>query len=176
MATVQTDGVSSITVTSTVNNGGTMVAHGTATALDTTSPAPEKVGVFGSTPVDNDDADKALSGGTFAHDHVKPITKRVTTELAGVASNVLDTTGSNPDLVRSIHKLETLRTRRITTAVRDNKWNEYAGVWESGYPVVAVDTLATDNAATPTREVPGSLSFLYGGPTASGVNYSSKNT
>lgn len=176
MATVQTDGSSSVTVTSTVNNGGTMASHGTATALDTTSPAPEKVGVFGSTPVDNSDANKAVSAGTFAHDHVKPITKRVTTELAGVSSDVLDTTGSNPDLVRSIHKLETLRTRRMTTAIRNNKWNEYAGVWEENYPVVAVDSLATDNAATPTREVPGSLNFLYGAPTASGVNYSSKNT
>lgn len=175
MATKQVNG-SSVTTTSTVNNGGTMVSHGTSTALDSTSPAPEKVGVFGSTPIDGDDSNKAISGGTFAHDHTAPITKRVTTELAGVASTVLDNTGGQPDLVRSIHKLETLTTTRFTTAIRDNKWNEYAGVWESGYPVTATDSLATDTAATPTREVPGSLNFLYGGPTASGVNYSSKNT
>lgn len=176
MATVQTDGASAVTATSTVNNAGTMLAHGTSTALDSTSPAPVKVGVFGSTPVDNDDADKALSGGTFAHDHVKPITKRVTTELGGVSSDVLDTTGSNPGLVRSIHKLETLRTRRMTTAIRNNKWNEYSGKWDANFPVTAVDTLGTDNAAEPTREVPGTLNFLYGAPTASGVNYSPKNT
>lgn len=175
MSTKQVNG-SNVTATSTVNNGGTMVANGTSSALDSVSTAPTKVGVFGSTPIDGDDANKAVSAGVFAHDHVAPITKRVTTELAGVASSVLDNTGSQPDLVRSIHKLETVTTRRTTTAIRDNKWNEYAGVWESGYPVTATDTLATDNAANPTREVPGSLNFLYGGPTASGVNYSSKNT
>ena len=175
MATKQVDG-SSVTLTSTANNGGTMVSHGSSSALDSLTPAPVKVGVFGSTPVDNDDADKAISGGVFAHDHVAPITKRVTNELAGVASSVLSNTGGQPDLVRSIHKLETLTTRRLTTAIRENKWNEYAGVWESGYPVTATDTLATDNAANPTREVPGSLNFLYGAPTVSGVNYSAKNT
>ena len=79
-------------------------------------------------------------------------------------------------MIRSIHKLETLTTRRLTTALRENKWDEVNGVWESGYPVNAVDTLVADAAANPTREVPGSLNFLYGAPTASGVNYSSKNT
>lgn len=175
MATKQVNG-SAVTLTSTVNDGGTMVSNGSATALDTTSPNPVKVDVFGSTPIDNDDANKALSGGTFAHNHTAPITKRVTTELGGVASDALSTTGGTPDNIRSIHKLETLTTRRLTTALRANKWNEVTGVWESGYPVNATDTLATDTAATPTREVPGSLNFLYGGPTPSGVDYSSKNT
>jgi hypothetical protein len=175
MATKQVNG-SVVTSTSTVNNGGTMVANGSAAALDTTSPNPAKVGVFGSTPIDNDDANKVLSGGEFAYNNIKPITKRVTTALAGVANDTLATTGGTPDLIRSIHKLETLTTRRLTTALRENKWNEVTGVWESGYPVNAVDTLVADAAANPTREVPGSLNFLYGAPTASGVNYSSKNT
>lgn len=175
MATKQVNG-SDITGVSTVNNGGTMVSHGSSNVLDSLSPVQTKVDVFGSTPVDGDDTNKAISAGVFAHDHVAPITKRVTNELAGVSSTVLNNTGGQPDLVRSIHKLETLTTTKFTTAIRENRFNLYTGVWESGYPVTVTDTLATDNAANPSRETPGSVTFLYGSPNASTVNYSSKNT
>lgn len=167
---------SSTIVTTAVNNGGTMVSNGTSSALNSIITASQPVGVFGSTPVENDDARVAVSGGVFAHDHVLPITKRVTTELAGVNNDVLSTTGGQPELVRSIHKVEDVTTTKFTTAIRDNKYNEFTNVWESGYPVTVTDTFAEDTAANPTREVPGSLTFLYGSPTATGVNYSSKNT
>lgn len=176
MATIQTDGVSEVTSNSTVNNGGTMKANGTAEVLNTNATAVEKVGVFGSTVVDNDTADKALDAGVFAYNHSRPISKRMTTELADVATDVLKTTGSDPANIRSIHKLEVLRTRRLTTAIRANKYNRYTGQWDEGFPVVAVDSLDEDNAATPSRSVPGTLVFKYGSPTVSNANYSSKNT
>jgi len=163
-------------VSTAVNNGGTMVSHGTSTALNSISPAPEKVGVFGSTPVESDDARVAISGAEFAHNHVLPITKRVTTELGGVNTDVLSNTGSQPALVKSIHKIESVSTTKFTTAIRDNKFNQFTGVWESGYPVTVTDNFGTDVAANPTREVPGSLTFMYGNPEASGTNYSAKTS
>jgi len=173
MSTAQING-SAVTSTSTVNNGGTMLANGTAnTALESINTARENVGVFGSTVVDGDSADKAVSAGTFAYDNEAPISKRITTELAGVASDVLATTGSNPELVRSIHKLETLRTRRLTTAIRNNKWNEYSGEWDAGFPVTATDSLSTDTAANPSRTVPGKLNYFLGSAPVS-INYKAR--
>lgn len=174
MATKQTDGTSDVTASSTVNNGGTMVASGSSTVLNSQTPAPEKVGVFGSTVIDGTDTDKAVSAGTFAFNNQEPLTKRVTTSLAGVSNDSLKTTGSSPDNLRSIHKLETLRTRRLTTAIRANAWNEYAGTWEAGYPVTAVDTLESDVAANPSKAVPGKLNFMYGNPVPEGTNYKAK--
>lgn len=173
MATIQPDG-SAVTSTSTVNDGGTMIANGSAVGLNTLSPNREKVSVFGSTPVNNSDATKALSTGEFAHNHQTPISKRMTSELSGVSSDALATTGGTPDLIRSIHKLETLRTRRQTLAIRNNKWDQYTGAFDPGYPVVAVDTLDTDVAANPSRSVPGKLNFMTGSPLPNSVNYKSR--
>lgn len=175
MATQQIDG-SAVTATSTANNGGTMVSHGSSSNLNVSSPAPGKVGVFASTVVDTSDVDPIVSGYPLAHSHTGPLMKGITSELAGASNSAISSVGGNPDNVRSIHQLEVLRTTRTTTALRANAWDEVNGVWESGYPVTAVDTLAADDAANPTRAVPGSLNYLSGAPTATSVNYSPKNT
>lgn len=176
MATQQING-SGVTLTSTVNNGGTMVAHGTSAHLNVKSPAQAKVGVFGSTVVDGTDVDPAVAGQSVAHNHTAPIMKGLTVEIAGTGNAALATVGGNPANIRSIHKLETLRTTKTTTGMRDGKFNMVTGVWESGYPVTVVDSgLASDDAANPSRAVPGELSFLYGAPTASGAKYSPKNS
>lgn len=173
MATQQADG-SSVTSSSTINNGGTMVANGSSTALASRPTTEAKVGVFGSTPVDNDDALKAVNSGVFAHNHTNPISKRTTSELAGVSNDALSTTGSSPDIVRSIHKLEVLRTRRQTLAIRTNHWDQYTGQFDANYPVVAVDTLDSDVAANPSRSVPGKLNFMTGSNIPSSINYKAK--
>lgn len=167
---------SSTIVATAVNNGGTMVANGTSAALNSIGTSTTKVGVFGSTPVQNDDVRLAISGGEFAHNHTLPITKRVTTELGGVDTDVLATTAGQPQLIRSINKVENITTTKFTSAIREGKYNIYTNVWESGYPVTVTETFATDTAANPTREVPGSLTFMYGGPVASGTDYSPKTT
>lgn len=146
------------------NDGGASTRITTTTLLDGVGVSRYNDDVFASTVVDNDSADKAISAGVFSHNHVKPVTKRVTTELAGVASDALKTTAGQPGLIRSIHKLEVLRTRRFTTAIRANKYNRYTGVWDAGSPVVAVDSLASDTAATPTRAAPGQLTYKLGQP------------
>ena len=72
-----------------------------------------------------------------------------------------------------------------STAIRANKWNEYAGTWEAGFPVNAVDNFwdisagsgvatSTDEAAAPTASVPGELVYLQGSPVPKMDNYKAK--
>lgn len=160
------------------NRHGVMRANGTATSnvVGSVKVYRPTVSSFASTPIDNSWADKCVSGGTFAHNHTKPISSLITTELAGLTNNAILTTGDDGDTVRSINKLETLRTRRFTTAIRDNKYNRYTGAFDGGYPVVAVDTLATDVAATPTTSVPGKVTYLRGGSTPYSDSYKAKTS
>lgn len=160
---IQTVSGGTVTNATTKNNHGVAKNVGaSASVLANRSLGATNVGVFGSTVVDNSTADKALSGGTFKYDNKSPIAKRTTTTLAGNVSNTYLRSGAaTPGLVRSIHKLETLRTRRLATAIRAGAWNIYTGAF-SPAPTVAVDTLATDAAATPTRSAPGQLTYRTG--------------
>lgn len=151
--------------TSTKNNHGTAKNIGSKSALlDNSALGSSNVGVFGSKPHDGNSADKAVSGGVFAHDHTKPIAKRMTTEIAGVSNNALKTGAGVPRLIRSIHKLEVLRTNKITSGIRSNKFNRFTGEWDAGYPQTSVDTLASDRAANPTLAIPGQLTYKLGQP------------
>ncbi len=187
MATVQKNGSSAVTETSTVNNGGVMTANGTSTAnvLRSQQTAAAQVGVYANVVVDNADADKALSGGTFAYNNATPTAIKITTSLAGVSNDFLRSGGNDTDNAKSINKLEVVRTRRTTTAIRNNKWNEYTGEWEAGFPTGVVDQFwdvsagalsatSTDDAAAPTQSVPGELVYLQGSPTPKLDNYKAK--
>jgi hypothetical protein len=166
MATIQQGG-SAVTSTSTKNNGGTAIRAGSsATVVENLSLGRTDVGVFGSTVVENsvtenDYAGKGLSAGVFAYNNDGPIAKRITTSLSTVSNSVLRSGAAQPGLVRGIHKLETLRSYRQTTAIRAGNFNIYTGQFSSA-PTVAVDTLATDNAASPTRSAPGQLTYKTG--------------
>lgn len=154
------------------NNHGSAAKIGSASStLSTVSVTRYNTEVFASTVLDNDWADKAVSGGTFAYNDRDGVGMRYTTELAGVSNTALKSGASVPALTEGIHRLRTLRTRRFTTAIRANKYNRYTGQFEAGYPVVAVDSLATDNAATPTRDVPGQLVYKLGQPVPVSVDY-----
>jgi hypothetical protein len=151
--------------TSTNNNNGTAKNAGVkSTVLENSALGGSNVGVFGSTPHDGDHADKAISAGDFAHNHIKPLTMKVTDEIAGVASSALSTTSSTPGLRRSIHKLEVLRTNKITSGIRANKYNRYTGSWDVSYPQDSTDSLANDTAASPSLDVPGQLTYKLGQP------------
>lgn len=173
MATQQVNG-SAVTASSTNNDNGAVLNGGSTSVLTSVSLGYSDVGVFGSSVIDGDDTDKALSAGTFSYSNQRPVAKRVTEELAGGVSNTtLQSGAGQPGLIRSIHKLEVLRTRRLTTAIRAGDWNIYSGTWTN--PVtVAVDTLATDEAATPTREVPGELVYKTSAPVPVQDNYKEK--
>ncbi len=175
MATVQTDGSSAVTSTSTDNNGGTIKANGTvAGTFQASSVVQEQTGVFGSTVVDGNDADKALSAGTFAYNNNDPIAKKVTGSLAGVSNTFLKSGAGNPGGIRSIHKIESIKTRKLTAAIRSNKYNRYTGEFESGYPQSSTDSFGTDDAASPTMSVPGELVYKTGKPVPVQDNYKAK--
>jgi len=174
MATIQADGLTSVTKNSTDNNGGTVKANGdTSGTFQASSVAQNKVGVFGSTVVDNDSADKALDSGVFAYNNEQPVAKKITTALATVSNDYLRSGAAVPGIVRSIHRLEVVRTRRLTQAIRLNKFNRYTGKFEAGYPQGSntpdefynistglLQPTSTDDAASPTREHPGELTYI----------------
>lgn len=187
MATVQKNGSSAVTATSTVNNGGVMTANGTVASnvVRSQATAAAQVGVYANVVVDNADADKALSAGTFAYNNDTPTAPKITTSLAGVTNNFLRSGANDTTNAKSINKLEVVRTRRTTTAIRNNKWNEYSGEWEAGFPSGAVDAFwnistgatsatSTDQAAAPTKSVPGELVYLQGSPIPKLDDYKAK--
>lgn len=187
MATVQTNGSSAVTSTSTVNNGGVMTANGTSAAnvLRSQPTAAAQAGVYANVVVDNSDADKALSAGTFAYNNATPTAIKITTTLAGTSNDFLRSGANDTDNARSINKLETIRTLRTTTAIRNNKWNEYSGEWEAGFPTGVVDSFwsisdgsgiatSSDDAAAPTQSVPGELVYLQGNPVPKLDDYKAK--
>jgi hypothetical protein len=177
MATVQIDGTSPVTPQSTVNDGGAMKANGTTSSgvVSNVSTPRADLGVFGSAVLDNDAADKALPGGVFGFDNKRPIAKKTTTSLSTVNNDYLKSTGGNPTGIRSIHKIESIITRKLTKAIRENKWNEYSGKFDLGFPEVSedvfykidsngivIDNEPIDKAANPTRQVPGELIYRDG--------------
>lgn len=188
MATVQKNGSSAVTSTSTVNNGGVMTANGTSASnkLRSENTASNPVGVFASTVVSGVNTAKPLSGGTFAYNEQRPVAKKLTSTLAGTVSNTFLRSGAeDPGDLRSINFQTKVRTQRTTTAIRANKWNECLGVWESSYPVNTTDNFfnpatsgssstSTDEAAQPTRLVPGELTYLQGNPVPKLDNYKAK--
>lgn len=189
MATIQTDGFTPVTVTSTDNNGGTVRANGGAGGTFATIPTNRQpTTVFGSTPVDNADADKAVSDGQFAYDNQRPLSKKVTNVLAGgVSADFMLSGAGDPTNIQSIHKIESVTTRKLTTAIRDNRWNEYSGKFDPGYPEVQNDVFYSirdggiladivDDAANPSRTNPGDLTYMQGNPNPVSSDYPVKTS
>lgn len=179
MATMQVNG-SSVTGNyysggSTNNNKGSIKSNGTVAGnkfgtVATTTPV---TGIFGSTVVDNNVADKALTSGVFAYKNNRPVAKKTTTSLAGVPNTILQSGALVPSQIRKVNKIESVTTRKEITGIRAGKYNLITNTWEAGYPAVATDSLGTDEAASPTAAVPGTLVYSMGKNTVS-KNYSSK--
>ena len=172
MATLQVNG-SAVSASSTKNDGGSVLNGGSTSILDSVSLGYSDVGVFGSSVIDGDDTDKALNAGTFSYNNQKPVAKRVTKELSGVANTYLQSGAAVPGNIRSIHSIQSVRTRRLTTAIRAGEWNIYTGKFGTD-PVVAVDTFATDDAANPSRQHPGELQYKTGAPVPVQDDYKAK--
>jgi len=172
MATKQIDGTTNVTATSTVNNGGVAKNVGSSADLLTNSSlGRDDVGVFGSTVLDNDVADKAVSAGTFAYNNQSPVAKRLTDSLSNVSNDVLLSGAAQPSLVKSVHQalvkngssnlVAGVRTRRLATAIRSGAYNIYTGQFSSA-PTVAVDEFGADNAADVSRSSTGALVYRTG--------------
>ena len=165
----------------TNSNGGTITRVGTVASGKFTSVVVTRYNttIFASTVIEDsttvkDYAGKALSAGTFAYVNNKPIAPRYTITIAGVSNTFLRSGADTPTIRRSIAKLETLRTRKFTTAIRANKYNRVTGAFDTGYPAVVTDALNTDYAATPTRSSPGQLTYKLGQPVPVSTDYSAK--
>lgn len=186
MATAQVNGSATTVspygaIVEASNNHGTMRANGSSASnvVENVKTVRPVVDAFGSKVVEDsvtekDYAGKAVSAGTFAHNHVKPISSLVTTELAGVDTNAIKTPGNDGDIIRSINKVEDNKSVLFTTALRANKYNRVTGKWDSGYPAAQTISFASDEAANPTLSVPGELTYRTGSKVPVNDNYKNK--
>jgi hypothetical protein len=135
----------------------------------------------GSVVVDGTDTDPAISAGEFAHNHVKPIAKRITTEIAGLPSSVLLSGASVPELTESIHKIESIITTRQCTSYRNGDFNYFTGKYVVD-PVTVVDTfhksvssaVYIDSAANASRTNTGKLVYFVGSNRPTSKSYATK--
>lgn len=157
------------------NNGGSAYGVLSATVLSGVSLGAAQV-LPAAVVHEGPEATKALSGGTFAYDNVKPIAKAVTTELAGGVSNTfLKSTGGTPGLRRKVNKIEGLDTLQITKAIREGHYNVVTGKFDATYPTTSTDSFGTDDAASPTYAEPGELAYKTGNPMPKTAEYKRKN-
>jgi len=188
MPTVQSNGSSAVTATSTVNNAGTALGAGTsASTIDNLALGKSFTGsAFASTPIDDGNADKALGGGTFAFNGGSGAIQRVTESLAGVQKTFLLNAAGDTVHDRSIARQELVKTTNIASGIREGNWNTFSGVFNPAlvsttdqfFSISADDfqSGSSDTAATPTRSAPGEFSFNYGNPVPDSKDYSAKNT
>lgn len=131
------------TSNSVVNNGGTAKGVGSSAVLDNLSVARNATVADFSVMPDVD-------GVAVLND--KPVAPKLTAELAGPAG---DPANSN-----SVHARVSSRVTKISSAIRANKWNNYTGVWDSGYPQSGSENYGTDTG----RYSPGYMSYKSSSP------------
>jgi hypothetical protein len=156
-------------------NNGTMKANNvTSDVINSVSTSRPIVAVFGSTVLDNNVADKAVSGGVFANDNAKPISALVTSELAGLSNDAIKSPGNDGAVIRGIHKFESDESALLATGIRANKLSLFTGQWEEGYPSGVTVSFSQDDAANPTASVPGELTYMTGAKTPFNDDYAPK--
>lgn len=176
MATKQIDGVTDVTSTSTVNNGGVGMNVGTSSILTNRSLSlPGEKTVFASTVIDNSQVNEAVSAGVLAFENQRGVIRRVTNSLSDVSNDILVAGAAVPEQRQSINQTSGTYVTDLTTAIRDGRWNPYSGEFSPVLSGVDVD-FGVDNAANPTRAVPGELYYLQGGKLPVTGTYSAKNT
>lgn len=178
MATTQMDGSTSVTATSTKNNGGASTGRGTSTAnskLDVIRTTRTQPTFGGSVVVDGAYTDEAISASVIAYNNSSPIGMRVSSTVSGQANTILRSGALVPSQTRSIHKRESFKVSKTATALRANYFSRYTGLWTTP-PTSTTESPGADNAATPTRAVPGELVYKLGQPVPVMVDYSAKNT
>jgi len=143
------------------NNGGVGFASGSSSSVLVSVEAGSPVSPVGSSVVDGVNATSALLAGIFANNSSVPVAKRISDSLGGVANDFLVSGAGKPDLIKNPLKIEEITTTRTATALRAGYWNDVTGSW-SVNPTTATDSFGTDNAATLTREDPGTLTYTLG--------------
>ena len=164
MSTAQVNGTPS-TASSTNNNGSVIKTIGVGS----------DVGVYQSRVIEGlGKTAKALGFGTFAHNHILPITFGVTNEIAGAPSASLSSNGYNHESIRNPAYLVAIQTRRTTASYVAGQFNIFTGAF-SPAPAVTLDPffgattgnsfsmLATDTAVQLSDNTPGRLTYLVNG-------------
>lgn len=147
------------------NNHGSATRTGSSTNLSSVVVSRDQMVVFGSTVIDDNYSDKAVSAGTFRYNDQRPVGMRVSSSLAGGVSNTSLLGGADvPGQIRSIHKRESFKVVKTASGIRENKYNRSTNTWAAGYPQTGTETPGTDVAATPTRSSPGQLTYKLGQP------------
>lgn len=156
------------------NVGGTSTKITSTSQLDGVGIDRYDAGVFGSTVLDNNTTDKALSAGVFAYNNNKPLARRVTTYISGVYNKVLSN-AANSGYATAIHSNTVAYTAKIRSGLEAGKFNEVTGEWDAGYPQNSVDNFGTDNAAAVSRANQDSLTYLVNGKVPTTSAYDSRN-
>jgi hypothetical protein len=142
--------------TSTKNKGGSVVSGGaTSQELSIRSSNNTSVGVFGSTVANSNIVGntKALSSGTFSHNHIKPLTAGVTSELAGINNANAFKASNNTN--RSVNKLENIITNNTAFLFRNNGFNvstnKYVGTVNDQNDGFGSDNSSNTNSSTSNK-------------------------
>ena len=161
--------IKSINSNSVKNVGGSGVNLGKTTSMMNNTLGQKGIPT-GSVVVDGVDTDPAIaSPAEFAYNNQLPIAMRFTTKLAGEDSNVLLSGASVPSLNVSVHKIESIITRRTSTSFRAGQFNLYTGQFTVA-PSVVTDTFHksvvgseyVDSAANVSRSNAGNAVYLSG--------------
>ena len=109
------------------NHGAATRVGSTTTQFDNVSVSRAQTDVFGSTVVDGNDTDKAISAGSIAYNNSKPTAVRYSTTVAGQSNTFLRSGADVPGSMRSIHKRESYKVSKLATAYRKGYWDPYMG-------------------------------------------------
>lgn len=175
-----------VTASSTKNNGGVGLNTGSSTILTKEESVRDGYARV-SAPVSGINTDSALSAGTFATDNQRGVIQRVNSTLAGgVSKTFLQYAADDTDHARAVHKRESTITFPISTAIREGQWNIFSGVFD---PAITSTTdnfwsaqdgsgssSSTDDAAAPTRAVPGEFVYKLGQPSPVSGDYPAKTS
>jgi carbamoylphosphate synthase small subunit len=157
--------------TQTNKVSGVIKANGTSSSgvisnITTSSP---NLGIYGSVVVDNDDLDPVAPGAILNYSNQRPIAKKVTTKLNVFDNTVLQSGASVPSLRRNVMKIEGITTRKLTTSLREGKYNMFTNTFASTCgdgddqcPDVSVDDFGTDTAAEVSVNNTGKLFYTLG--------------
>lgn len=165
------------------NNGGTSLNSGSHDLSNNPSVnilnlrATVKNKPFGSTVVDGINVTGSHSSLVeVPRDNPKSLIKtaRYSSDLESV-NNVMKTSGNKaPELVSSIHYVESFRTRLSSTAFRDNQFSIITGKYNEGYPDAEYDSFGEDRSARVTRADQGKIIFANNNKTINIQSYPSK--
>jgi hypothetical protein len=126
------------TVPPNVKGSGASNNHGAATRVGSSSSNFTNVStartqreLHGSTVIDGENTDEALSASVIAYNNQRPVGMRVSSTVSGQSNTALLSGANVPGAIRSIHKREAYKVNKIATAYRNGYWNPSYGKFQT---------------------------------------------